>query len=196
MADINILTPFSRKENKQLLTDHLRSFDIDWYPIIHEDIEFNEDWTYPFRVPLPEGVDPCYYKVNYFLDNHCLMPDEYYGVLCDDDFYEKDFFRKLNEHLGPTVLIVSMKRGLHERKEQGKLIHPISTLTASVDNMRLEHIGIEQMFIKGWLLKKLRFLNFSGADGYMAEFLAKHIKDIKYIPDAYVLFNWLEKGRW
>lgn len=195
--NINILTPFSRLENKEILIEHLKPFNIHWYPIIHEEIVFNEDWITPIRISnMPANLDYCYFKLNYFLDYCSLEPEDYYGVLCDDDFYENDFFEKLRMNLGSAVLIVSMKRGLYERHELGKIIHPITTLNARPDNMFLERIGLEQMFIKGWLFRKLRFLNFTGADGYMAEFLEKHIKDIRYIPDVNVLFNWLEKGRW
>lgn len=195
MQILNVLTPFSRKENKDILIKHLEPFKIIWHPIIHEDIDFGRDWIHPLRVKLPEfTVDYCYFKLNTFLYSVPVNKDEYYLFLNDDDFYEKKFFDKLKPHLDSMVLVVSMKRGnldiiLPETK------HPTTTLLASQDNMRLGKIGLEQMILRGDAMNEVRFLNWPGADGVLAEML-KGQRGVTYLPDIYVYFNYLEKGRW
>jgi len=200
MSRFYVLTPFSRIENKAKLIEHLRPFNIIWHPLIHEEIKFEEEWICPVGINMPAKIiiEQPYYKLNYFLDRERLDQEGYYSFLCDDDFYEDDFFAKIEKQLAkmnfnswPELIVVSMKRGLHK---VGK--HPVSTLVATQENMRVDKVGLEQMIIKGNLLDKLRFNHWSGADGLMAEVLVQHVAVIVYLPDIYVHFNYLESGRW
>ena len=195
---INILTPFSRKENKDVLIQHLEPFNIQWYPIIHEDIDFgSKDWIHPVKVTLPPFVvDYCYFKLNQFLYTIPIKPKEYYLFLCDDDFYEDDFFMKLRPYLirdGALPVIVSMKRGIPGSHPTSK--HSTTTLIADRANMCIDKIGLEQIILRGDILDRVRFMNWSGADGILAQLIAES-PDVIYLPDIYVYFNYLEKGRW
>lgn len=214
MINIHVITPFSRVENKDKLIKHLAPFNIQWYPIIYnvqilKDIpflDFNRKWIHPVIVERSphESIQHPYYKINRFLDTQTVKDLDYYSFLCDDDFYGEDFFDKImrkkegltnKPRLGLFMTVVSMKRGLHTPKN-GIVKHHTNTLIAAKENMKVGKVGLEQLIIRGDILRNLRFLNYSAADGLMAEMLEKYVPDVVYLSDVYVLFNYLEVGRW
>lgn len=70
-------------------------------------------------------------------------------------------------------------------------------MLAARNNMAESHVGLEQMIIKGSLLKTIRFReDHHSADGKMAMHLVDSGVLIKYIEDVFVWFNHLEPGRY
>ena len=195
----SVITPFKRYQNKNILTNHLRDFNIIWHPII-DDKDWvlwysREDWIFPF-VYKTEGLggNQGNIRINKFIETG-LEYETYYSFLCDDDFYEQDFFNKIFKAM-PTedVIIVSMKRGDIFGNHEGR---PTYTLPAAPQNTREDMVGLEQLIIKGKILKNLRIdTNDSCADGRMIRKLKESGIPIKYLMDTFVLFNYLEKGRW
>jgi hypothetical protein len=77
--------------------------------------------------------------------------------------------------------------------------HPVFPLIAKAENMRVGHIGVEQYFVRGDVLRKMEFPpdRPDACDGVAAEKLAFVYRGkIRFEPDLYVLFNRLEPGRW
>lgn len=194
----NVITPFKRYQNKNILTNHLRDFNIIWNPIVDDKawvLWYNsEDWIFPF-VYKNEGLegDKGNIRINKFIENG-LEDNTYYSFLCDDDFYEPTFFDKIFNTM-PTedVIIVSMKRG-----DGGDCNgRPTHILPAAPQNIRECWVGLEQLIIKGKILKNLRLeINNPHADGKMIRELKETGISIKYLMDTFVLFNYLEKGRY
>jgi hypothetical protein len=193
-----VITPFKRYQNRNILTNHLRDFNIIWNPIV-DDREWvlwynSEDWIFPF-VYKTEGLegDQGNIRINKFIENG-LEDETYYSFLCDDDFYEKDFFDKIFRATPKEdVIIVSMKRGDYGDCN-GK---PTHILPAAPQNISECWVGLEQLVVKGKVLKKLRLeINNPHADGKMIRELKESGIPIKYLMDTFVLFNYLEKGRY
>lgn len=200
----NVITPFSRFENLDKFIEHLRQFNVRWYPIVESNAEHmdllektvKEDWIFPLQMEVRDGYDKCYEKLNLFIQSGKIKEDEYYTSLCDDDFYEEGFFEKLRGYTN-DILVTSMHRGdAIPREATGIRAHPTDTLIADNGNMRVGRVSHEQYFVKGKVYKNLRFQNIYYADGLMAEHLEQNYEDIAYINDAFVLFNYLEPGRY
>jgi len=62
--------------------------------------------------------------------------------------------------------------------------------------MRRFFVGLEQIILTGRVAQIVRFENNVYGDGMLAEELFKSKNNITYVPEAYVLFNYLEPGRW
>jgi hypothetical protein len=73
--------------------------------------------------------------------------------------------------------------------------HPNYTLYADPRNMEIGGVGHEQFVIIGNIFKTLNYKNHNFADGMMGKFL-KDNYEINYCPEAFILFNYLEKGRY
>ena len=107
--------------------------------------------------------------------------------LNDDDFVEDGFWNKIPNKY--DVVFVSMKRGDHTTH------HGHSTLEAKKENIFCGQVGLEQYIVKGKILNNYRFdINYV-ADGLLAEKLVLY-EDKIFLPDVFVLFNYLEDGRW
>jgi hypothetical protein len=192
------LTPFSRNKNKQILIEHLGQFNIKWIPITQDATIFPGDWISSVYSGLPdnwrtwEDGNIVSWKVNWFIE-HCNIDDSsYYLILCDDCFYEQGFFNKI-DNISTSVGIVSMKRGDNIVGE-GQQRHPNDTLIANPNNMTISRVGIEQFIIRGDILKTLHFDSCFVADGIMATKLKDY--DVTYYENTFVLFNYLEEGRY
>lgn len=186
---IHVITAFTRKENKELMINHLEGKNIKWTVIIGEDIKFPE-WVNIFNVDVSSEVKYCYTRFNDYLDNIEIEDDTYYMFLNDDDFVEEGFWEKIPENY--DIVFVSMKRGNNTVRPP----HPTFTLFANRENIKVGCVGLEQFIVKGKILKKYRFDTDTGvADGLLAEKLALN-DNILYLPDAFVYFNYLEDGRW
>lgn len=206
----NIITPFSRPENKQIFIDHLREFrkdvELNFYPTIEikpetNDWNFpNEDWIRPFRYELPQGfkrgdfgLRVCMYALNNFIDFGDIRDKEYYITMSDDDFIEPDFFKKL-QGIDSDFIVTSMKRG-DRVTEKG---HGVSTLMGQPENMRTFHISGEQVISKGRIFKLNHFEYLPHGDGVMIEKWWREYpyESFTFVPDAYFWFNYLEPGRY
>lgn len=192
-----VLTPLTRFSLIPKLKANLRQFDIEWRPILHAPVgDLDETWIRPFYVgDVPPGIDPPYWKLNRIIEDG-LDEDRWYAVLCDDDLYEPLFFDDLTG-LATDIAVVSMMRG-HNVPPRETNRHPTSPLRAAASNMKRCRVGLQQLIVRGRMLRSLRYTGTSGiADGLMAEQLfAQYPEQITYYPDVYVLFNALEPGRY
>jgi hypothetical protein len=185
--------PFSRYENADFYLNGLRDKNIIWHPIFYENpIEFNEDWIKPYCIGKTylEVNDP-YLKFNFFIRNEEIVDEDVYCFLCDDDWYEDNVLDTIAQY-NEDVIFISMKRGHNDT-----MTHGSSTLI-TFDGVRAGSIGLEQMFIKGRILKEVVFgqtVADGMADGVLAEKLQREQR-VLHLPDIYALFNYLEKGRW
>ena len=130
----------------------------------------------------PAGWEPPYYKLNHFINHFPIQPQDYYSFLCDDDAYEPGFFSKLKP--ARPVVIVSMKRGYRTPAVTNPLqAHPIHSLAAAPENRRRCCIGLEQMVLRGDILKTVTFENSHTADGGVAECTGHHAIQCKAAED-------------
>lgn len=206
----NVITPMARYQNIEALIKILRPQKIQWHVITDEDnktpVAFHEPWIHHYICP-NEGVDfwaRSNYCINWFLNTFKLNDDEYYCVLNDDDGYERDFFRNLqNEinkqisgHHNADLIITSMKRGdniPHDVAPNRQ--HGTNTLFGEPGSMKVGYVSVEQFFIKGKLLQHHRLpLTIAGDGELIVELVQTY--ETTYIPNLYVLFNYLEPGRW
>lgn len=174
---VKVITPFSRKENIELMAKHLKGHE--WVVLIDSDLTF-PDWVEVKRyvIPeLPEGACRSNWLINQYLDEG-LDDETQYMVLCDDDFVEEGFWEKIPND---DIVCVSMDRGL-------------DVLRARKEMTRIGRMGGEQIIVKGKVLKHYRYGLSRVGDGEMIEQIATR-HSITYVPDAYVLFNYLEDGR-
>lgn len=206
----NIITPLARFNNFDKLYNHLKNKNIKWHVIIDENSNFSrqidESWINYYICPTKGEIfyERCNDSINWFIENKITNNNEYYGILNDDDGYEEDFFIKLNNFIIETsekeltndLIICSMKRGDNIPKDAIPIRrHPIYTLFADPQNMRVGGVGIEQFFIKGGLLKNHRIPLTGTGDGQLITELVRTY-ETSYLRDAYVLFNYFEQGRW
>jgi hypothetical protein len=199
---LHAVTPFSRWENLDFYMKHFESLDIIW-DVITDD---------PSRIPPQHNVRPyycsneskgddiCYRKLNMFLVDAPIVESDRYFFLCDDDWIDTSIIDKLAA-MDDDVIFVSMKRGHNFLGG-----HPTTTLIAS-PSVHVGTIGLEQMFLKGKIMRQVRFRSDhypasdypshrqGSPDGHMAEMLMK-LYPVRYEPDLYVYFNMLESGRW
>jgi hypothetical protein len=150
-------------------------------------------WIWEADCTPPEsGWDPCYYKCNEAISRlenvGMLNKDHFVGFLPDDDCYDDGFFDALMPVVGDDqseVIVTS------SRRHNGTRLSEPGILRANPENMRICHVGLEQFFVRGDVLKSVpRFENVSHADGLMVERLFARNKDgFRYLPDTFVNFN-------
>lgn len=204
----HVITPFSRWENLKEFTDNTAQADSlnliissTQYMLGLEDVADNFTFQIVDANKLGE-VDGayCYRKVNLLLDkmsNH-IQDNDLFMFLCDDDGIPENFVasvKTLFSNLPDSIdaVVVSLKRGDHIPPDG--IQHGTETLIAKSENMKVGKCGWMQAIVKGRVLKKLRFNNTACADGEMMEWLAKNY-NVHYQPDTFVLFNFLQPGRY
>jgi hypothetical protein len=199
---LHIVTPFSRWENLDFYMDHFKSLDVVWEPIVDDLSRIPEQHNVkPFYCSNEaKDQDICYRRLNMFMIDADIVETDRYCVINDDDFFDTSIIDKLAA-MDDDVIFVSMKRGHNFLGG-----HPVSTLVAS-PNMHAGVIGVEQYFLKGRIMKQVRFRSDhylasdypshrqSSADGHFGEMLMK-LYPVRYMPELFVYFNYLEKGRW
>lgn len=202
MAKITVITPFQRRENIQLLADILKG-KANWIVLVDDESLLNAfpEWVTVKKYDKPrDGICKSNSLINTFISEG-LDKETQYMILCDDDSVEDGFFDKIPDE---DVVCVSMKRGDKEvqyvewidyEKQQGRWILGIDVLTAAPENMKIGRVGGEQLIIKGKILRDYRYGLSNIGDGQMAARVAEE-KKITYMPDAYVLFNYFEDGRY
>ncbi len=203
----HVITPLARFENVPKLIAILKLQNIQWHVITDDDnkklLDFDgEPWIHHSVCPnhSVEFWARSNNSINWFLETQYIVDDDYYCVLNDDDGYEHNFFQKLQTEIekhNPTDLIItSMKRGFQIPDNLPPVKqHPINTLVAAPENMVVCGVGVEQFFIKGKLLKQHRLPLTAYGDGELIVELVKQYKTL-YLPHLFVLFNYLEPGRW
>lgn len=185
---MQVITPFNREENLELLSAVLKD-KCNWTVLIDRDIKF-PDWVNVKRYDkAPLGVCPSNWLFNKFIDEG-LEDEEQYMILCDDDSVEEGFFDKIPNE---DVVITSMKRG--ERVPEVGCGYGRGDLIASPDNLGIGLVAGEQCILKGKVLKNYRYGLSSVGDGEMIMQVVKNEPLITFVPNAFVLFNYFEDGR-
>jgi hypothetical protein len=127
--------------------------------------------------------------LNTWILNNPIEDDDYYVFMNDDDWMDVSLVELLSKYTD-DVVFSSMLRGNHPVPG-----HPISTLIP-FDGVRAGSIGVEQIILKGRILKLVQFDVTSGmADGKLAEYLQTKYR-VKNAPELVMYFNYLEPGRW
>ena len=202
---MTIITPFRRVENLEYLVKVLKGH-CHWVLLTDEDIKF-PDWimtghewiTIKRYDKRREGI--C--KSNSLLNEYFRTVDgeEQYMVLCDDDSVEEGFFDKIPNE---DAVLVSMKRGdrpTHHvewsdyKAQMGRWVDSLDILEAKPENLRLGMVGGEQLILKGKILKNYRYGLSNVGDGEMIIKVSEE-NNITYVPNAFVLFNYFEDGRY
>ena len=195
-STVNVVMPFSRSHMRGILVINYKKMGVVLNPIAHDSVLMNwgdVPWVRPLLSEPEHGVDMCYKKINDFIKMADIVDDSYYMFMCDDDYVEKDVVPTIKQ-LDDDVIFLSMKRG--DRIPKGGGNHPCTTLFARPENVEIGHIGLEQIVVKGRVLKNMVFNEHSRtADGEMAMWLAKHYK-VRFLENRFVLFNFFENGRW
>lgn len=195
---LTVVTPFKRIENLPFLTKVLQG-KCNWIVLQSSDepvIEFPE-WVTVKRFDVGKEYISNQ-LINEFISSG-LDDETQYMVLCDDDSVEEGFFEKIPDE---DVVCVSMKRNeasyhvvvddwfartAHNEKGPDILI-------ASPNNMKIARVGGEQLIVKGKILRNYRYgLSLIGDGEMVLKIAAEH--PVTYVPDAYVLFNYFEDGR-
>lgn len=202
----HIITPLRRYENMEKLVTMLASrraewAHLEWHVIIDDDAPFyfffRQPWIHVYYQHNPELEfwKRCNFAINRWLDTHPLVESDRYCILNDDDAYEPEFFTKIDAHEG-NLVIASMQRGQHTPPGTGPTrAHATNTLVAAPENMRVGHVGVEQFFVCGEYLKTARLPLTVAGDGEMVSYLVGTY-GAEYAPEANVLFNYFEPGRW
>lgn len=201
----NVITPLSRYDNIKYLIDALESHDITWHVITDKSIDFEivfkKDWIKSYISPTEGKLfwERSNNSINWFLNNYNIIDDEYYCFLNDDDSYEYNFFDKLNTFLNSSngdVVICSMDRGDKiPENVKAERRHPNDKIIASPDICKVTKVGLEQIILKGKILKNYKIPVHVYGDGMLIEQIVKENKTV-YAPNINVYFNYFEHGRW
>jgi len=196
----HVITPLNRFQNYARLRDLLEPQLVQWHIILDDDQPFRiapkEPWIHVDVVANTQQrfFERCNHAINTWLDTNLVDADRY-AILNDDDAYEPGFFDKIRQH-EDEVLIPSMMRGVRTPVGvSAERAHGTNTLTACPENTKVGHIGVEQLIVSGRILKNCRLPLTIAGDGEMICYIAA-TNPVKYVPDAFVWFNYLEPGRW
>lgn len=200
----HVITPLGRLQNLERLIRMLEPMQqVRWHVIFDEGLPFDVSFSGHTQRWITKGYCPRSSPFwsfwadaqNRFISAGPLVDDDRYCILNDDDAYEPGFFDKLDRHTG-EVIVCSMKRGQHiPAGVAADRAHGTDTLEAKPESMGVGRVGAEQMITSGRVWAKYGFTNTITADG---ERIVKVVaeNEVNYVPDAYVLFNRFENGRW
>lgn len=152
-------------------------------------------WVSGCPCPPPEpGWFPGHWKFNWYLNSLKWDVEARYLLLSDDDLLASDFFTRMDAVDG-DVLIASMKRGDHAPGQNGIPAYAPTTLLASPSNLGLGGIGGQQVMMAGWAYRRYRLGPGMCGDWEMIAGVLRSYVPV-FVPEAFVLFNALEPGRW
>jgi hypothetical protein len=184
-TQIHLIMPFGRPHLKEILLREYEPMGVILHPIFlpGETVCFEEtDWVQPFVCG--KG-------------NTEIVGRDFYIVMPDDDMIEPGVCDKVRE-MEDDIIVVSMKRGdnVPDVSTNVSGACPTHTLYAHPSCMRPCGVGIEQLFIRGFIFKTLYLdeTNLWG-DGELASKLVNRYP-VRYEPELYVRFNYYEPGRW
>jgi hypothetical protein len=187
----HVITPFSRWDNFEKLRDMMREQKVEWHLIVDEGsgpFQSEEEWLHYYYAPKPPWgffIGHWLYNwwIDYMWDAGKLKHDDHYNLITDDDFFEPGMFDKIRELTDP-IIVTSMNRGRW------------GVLWATPEHMHVGSVGLEQMHIRGDILKQYRLAGFYEGDGFMIEALwREHPEKFKFVPDAQCYFNYLPPGK-
>lgn len=206
----NVVTTIGRPENIETLKNMLAPKNITWHVITDTDapfeLSFSEPWIYHYSVDNDQNqyFSRSNHCMNSFIASEVMQDDQMYCFLNDDDSYPEDFFTEIQQAMDMAaannqsndVIICSMERGHNVPPGLDPVrAHPTTKLWASPENMHPCHVGLEQLVIRGKILKNYQFGNLFDSDGRL---IAEVVRDnpVYYVPDTVVYFNYYEPGRW
>lgn len=204
--NIHILTPFYRKYLYKTLIHYYSKMNIIWHPICDKvDIEpFKNntiDWIKPLLCPPLKKGQQCYEKFNHWLAIEDIEDDSFYGFCGDDDMFEDGLFdeiRKIEDSV--DVIYISNYRG-DKIPNDGGAPHPVAPIIMKrIEQVGPCGIGLGMFFVRGKILKNVRFDNIDGAgDGRFAQKIGKicwpKANSVLFKPDWYVFGNFFQPGR-
>jgi hypothetical protein len=179
----HVITPFSRWGNLPALIKMLRPEGVQWHLLLDEDMPLVEsrfsDWIRSFHGrPPPPRFFIGHWLLNLFLDEYEIVDEDYYVLMTDDDYFEPGFFDKIRKYTD-DIIICSMRRSGDK-------------LVADPSNIRIGHVGLEQLIIKGKILKQYRCNGFYEADGdLIIRLFQEHGPKFRFAPEAVCFFNFL-----
>jgi hypothetical protein len=197
--NVHLIMPFSRHHLWDKLLDAYRPMNVILHPLILANEKLPsplEDWVHPLICVQGDEFNQSS-LINEFIRSEFIADTDYYVSVSDDDMYEQDVFAAIR-NMDDPVVVISMKRGY--RVPAGLPIdkrYPPTTLFASSENVKIGCIGGEQIFVKGSVLKTVRFDEEypEVADGMVAQNI-KATSLIRYEPKLFCLFNFYEPERW
>lgn len=210
MIKFNVITPMARFNNIAKLKAMLEPMGVHWHIIVDDDcgfvIKFDESWISTHVCPNREAIfwARCNNSINWFIDTANIKENEYWCILNDDDGYEPEFFSKLVEYIeyakeqgqDPSAIITAMARGDQVPPNTPiEKYHPTSYLPADPAYTRPGSVGVEQLILRGDLMKKYRLPLANDGDGQWVTKVASE-NMIMYTPGVDVWFNYFEPGRW
>ena len=200
----NVITPVTRFENLTKLINLLEPMKVNWHVITDTSLGWrpafpNQRWINQWTCPNTEVEfwKRCNFSINWFLNHfvHTRPESERWCILNDDDAYEADFFEKVDKHDGDLV-ICSMERGHHTPAGVDPVrAHGFTKLIAAPEYMHPGYVGVEQAIVSGTIIKGTRLPLAPAGDGEWIEWMVANHK-AEYAPEANVLFNYFEPGRW
>lgn len=210
MTQFHVITPLARFGNVADLKSMLENQSVIWHVITDDDakekVEFTEPWIKHYVCP-NQGMEfwkRCNNSINWFIETKEIIHEDIYCFMNDDDGYEPKFFEKMRdavtqiktEKMPWEVIVCSMERGHRIPADAvDPRRHPTSKLLAHPTYMRIGHVGVEQIFISGRILKENRLPLEIVGDGMMiCDIVSKN--PTAYIPSISTWFNYLEPGRW
>lgn len=200
----HIVTPFSRWQNFKLLAAMLQKEGVaSWNLILGDNEQYdsdlvstvtNKEWLkIHYRKAVPPQLNQGLHLVNEFMADYDFVDQDRYLFLPDDDWLEPGFFSKITD-TESEVVVVSMKRG--DVVPEGSR-NPCWNLIAGRDALRYGLTGFEQGIFRGSVLNNIRRRGFNL--GMLNEdhlFTACHEHTAAFFPEVFILFNYLEPGRW
>lgn len=141
----------------------------------------NKAWIKPMiSAPTPLDWHPSSWKDNWFLD-HCEIDDlGRYCHLSDDDWYDKDFFSKLDER-DSDVLIATMMNG---PTPEG----PRTNLWAEPGRVQGGRIGAQQIIVSGYIIRYYRYgRQYAGDWDFIEAITSNH--PYEFVREANVYWN-------
>jgi hypothetical protein len=191
VRQVHVITAFSRWQNLPFYLVNLEKLNVLWHPIVDQPhTEMEHLWIEPYYCHnRAEGGDVFYRRLNAWIEEAQIEDDDYYIFLNDDDWMAENVPSLLATY-DDDVVFAGMLRGNHPVPG-----HPITPLMP-FRGVGAGSIGVEQIILKGKILKTVRFnVNSGMADGILAETLQTQY-GIRYAPELVMYFNYLEQGRW
>ncbi len=196
----HLVMPFTRPANAQVYLRHLKDQGVVWHPLCASDVglkEFSQarpTWVQPlFDLNYPKDAEgkalknPCYWKLNQFIERTKPVDGDYYTIMTDDNFWHRMFWMALQSKMreNPPVIVCSQLRA-HGR------------IPAMEQSMRAFLFDLSMLTLRGDALRDFRFdeqLWF--ADGVAAEqLLAKYDTKIAYAEQSLLYYNALTPEAW
>lgn len=244
----NVITVMGRPEYYEELFKIFKPKNVKWYIVTDPNsslqVDPNENWIqhlvcdiviseagfqhndYPDHDPRFQKRWIDFYRtLNWAFDQLEIQDDEYYSIINDDDAVEPEFYEKIKnvlpivkqEHsFTPDIILTSMQRGTGEFRWVGR--HPTSQIVVTPESVVPGGIGLEQMQIRGELLRDRanrfpvlneresveKYSNFGipifgsdVSDGMFITYMARKYKEkVILLPEINVWFNYFEPGRW